>query len=200
LYSGELALRFIVLGVKCLVNPWVQFDALLVSASVLETMILFPLVYFFSINMENSPLGMLMVFKVLRLFRLARTVRLLAQFKVLWMLVRGLMGSVNTICFTFIIIFLIIYLFACIAIELITKFSSPDRDVIYDEMVELYFKDMFTCMMTLTQFVTLDSVGAIYSVLIPYSWITFSVYFFGFILIVSIALMTWSPRSSWRGA
>jgi Ca2+-binding EF-hand superfamily protein len=189
LYSGELGLRFLVLGMKCLLNPWVQFDAVLVAASVLEALILVPLVWIFGISLENSPLGMLMVFKVLRLFRLARTVRLLAQFKVLWMLVRGLMGSVNTICFTFVIIFLIVYLFACIALELITKYRGDNRDAAYDEVVALYFRDMGTSMMTLTQFVTLDSVGAIYSVLIPYSWLTFSAYFFGFILIVSIALM-----------
>jgi Ca2+-binding EF-hand superfamily protein len=189
LYGGELGLRFIVLGIKCLTNPWVQFDAVLVAASVLEALILPPVVFFLGVDTENSPLGMLMVFKVLRLFRLARTVRLLAAFKVLWMLVRGLMGSVNTIFFTFVIIFLIIYLFACIALELITKFDSPARDAVFDEYVELYFKNMLTCMMTLTQFVTLDSVGSIYSVMIPYNWGLFSLYFFGFILIVSIALM-----------
>ena len=48
----------------------------------------------------------------------------------------------NTIFFTFVIIFLIIYLFACIALELITKFDSPARDAVFDEYVELYFKNV----------------------------------------------------------
>merc|ERR1719482_894811 len=107
-----------------------------------------------------------MVFKVLRLFRLARTVRLIAQFKVLWMLVRGLLYSLNTIFFTFVIIFLIIYIYACLALELITKSSFRDDDV-FNTMVELYFPDMPYTMMTLTQFVTCDSAASIYGAFIP---------------------------------
>merc|ERR1711937_277040 len=121
IYTAELSLRIIVLGIKCLTNPWVQFDAVIVGVSLLEGAILAPMVYLLDINMEDSSLGLLSAFKVLRLFRLARTVRLLVQFKVLWMLVRGLLGSMKTIFFVFIIVSLIIYLFAVLGIELITK-------------------------------------------------------------------------------
>jgi hypothetical protein len=130
----------------------------------------------------------MMVFKVLRLFRLARTVRLIAQFKVLWMLVRGLLYSLNTIFFTFVIIFLIIYIYACLALELITKSSFRDDDV-FNTMVELYFPDMPYTMMTLTQFVTCDSAASIYGAFIPYNPLLYSIYFFGFLLVVSVALM-----------
>ena len=87
---------------------------------------------------SDSPLAFLMVFKVLRLFRLARTVRLLAQFKVLWMLVRGLMCSLNTIFFTFVIMFLIIYVYACIAIEFITKSDLREEYTEFNHLVESY--------------------------------------------------------------
>ena len=146
-------------------------------------------VYLLDINMEDSSLGLLSAFKVLRLFRLARTVRLLVQFKVLWMLVRGLLGSMKTIFFVFIIVSLIIYLFAVLGIELITKLDSPERDAVYNEYVDIYFRDVITSMMTLTWFVNCDSIASIYSVLIPYNGWLFSLYFFGFVLLVSRAVL-----------
>ena len=122
-------------------------------------------------------------------YLLVRTVRLFAQFKVLWMLVRGLLGSINTICFTFIILFLLVYVFACVAIELITKAPLRGNDSEFDMLVDLYFKDMWTSMMTLTQFVNLDSIGGIYRAIIPYNLFVYTFLFSGFILIVSVALM-----------
>ena len=45
IYTAELSLRIIVLGIKCLTNPWVQFDAVIVGVSLLEGAILAPMVY-----------------------------------------------------------------------------------------------------------------------------------------------------------
>jgi Ca2+-binding EF-hand superfamily protein len=44
-------------------------------------------------------------------------------------------------------------------------------------------------MMTLVQFVTLDSIGDIYRRMIPYKFWTYCLFFFSFILVVSISLM-----------
>ena len=182
-------MRFIVFGRPCLKNGWVQFDAFLVAVSMLQSLIVEPLVYVTGADESMKGLGFLMVLKVLRLLRLARTVRLFAQFKVLWMLVRGLLGSINTIFFTFIILALLVYVFACVAIELITKAPLRGNDSDFDQLVDLYFKDMWTSMMTLTQFVNLDSIGDIYKQLIPFNYVVYTLIFFGFILIVSVALM-----------
>merc|ERR1719502_2459103 len=70
---------------------------------------------------DGGAVGMLLVLRTFRLARLARTVRLLAQFKVLWMLVRGLLSSAGTMAYIFILFFLILYVFACMGVELITK-------------------------------------------------------------------------------
>merc|ERR1719454_2358265 len=89
---------------------------------------------------SSDDLGPIMVLRVLRLLKLARAVRLFSQFKVMWMLVRGLLSSLQTMCYTFILLFLIIYLFANLAIEMITKdarlrAAEPE----YDELVMTYF-------------------------------------------------------------
>merc|ERR1712118_424532 len=44
-------------------------------------------------------------------------------------------------------------------------------------------------MITLVQFVTLDSIGAIYRRMIPLKPVYYSIFFFSFILVVSISLM-----------
>merc|ERR1719333_892923 len=71
-------------------------------------------------NVSNE-LAPLMVLRVMRLLRLARSVRLLVQFKTLWMLVRGLLTSATTMFYTFMLMILILYVFACLGVEIITK-------------------------------------------------------------------------------
>jgi hypothetical protein len=130
----------------------------------------------------------LLVLRMLRLFRLARAVRLLVQFKTLWMLVRGLIGSASTIAYTFGLIVLILYIFACMAMELITKkhLNSPEPGIA--DCVADYFPDIQVAMLTLLQFVCMDSIGSIYRPLILQDPMLI-VFFLPFILVVSIALM-----------
>jgi Ca2+-binding EF-hand superfamily protein len=131
-----------------------------------------------------------MVLRVLRLLRLARAVRLFSQFKALWMLVRGLLSSAGTISYTFLLLALILYLFANMAIELITKDEElRSQDAEFDQIVQDYFPDLFTTIMTLTQFVNLDSIGQIYRRIIPHKKVELTVFFGLFLLIVSISLM-----------
>merc|ERR1719261_777923 len=89
-------------------------------------------------------LGPVMVLRVLRLARLARTVRLLAQFKELWMLVRVLMSSAGTMFYTFLLIFIILYVFACLGIELITTdVELREDDPEFNRLVETYFPNIY---------------------------------------------------------
>ena len=106
------------------------------------------------------------------------------------MLVRGLLSSAGTISYTFLLLALILYLFANMAIELITKdeeLRSQDAD--FDRIVQDYFPDLFTTIMTLTQFVNLDTIGEIYRRIIPHKKVELTVFFGLFLLIVSISLM-----------
>jgi voltage-gated sodium channel len=188
-YTTELSLRFFAHGRSCLDSGWVRFDALLVSLG-----IVFNIVSPLATMMMGPPTGtnnleMFAVLKVLRLMRLARAVRLLAQFKALWLLVRGLLGSGTTMMYTFLILFGLVYVFACLALEVITKnFSARAEYPIYNERVEVYFSNLPRSMLTLVQFLTLDSIGTIYAPLIICEP-TLAVYFVTFLLVCSIAMM-----------
>merc|ERR1719382_500943 len=68
--------------------------------------------------------------KMIRLFRLAKTVRVLVQFRTLWMLVQGLMYAVMPMFWTAILMTVVIYVFAVIAMETIL-ISDADGDSNY---------------------------------------------------------------------
>merc|ERR1719327_391309 len=114
----------------------------------------------------KETLGPLMVLRVLRLFRLARAVRLLVQFKTLWMLVRGLISSAGTIMYTFILLFLMLYIFACLSVELIFKSEQKKHHADFKQLVDEYWCDLPTSMLTFVQFVNLDSAAGIYAPMI----------------------------------
>merc|ERR1719443_347692 len=76
------------------------------------------------------------------------------------------------------------YVFTCLGLEVVKRNTRVQHLPEVDE----YFKDFSTTMLTLFQFVSFDSVGAIYKPLIlADGFLAF--YFFPFMLIVSIALM-----------
>ncbi|CAD7955155.1 unnamed protein product [Amoebophrya sp. A120] len=184
IYMLELLARFYGFGLGCLKSGWVMFDAILVFVGVLSTWVL-PSIF----SETPEELGPLLVLRVLRLLRLARAVRLLVAFKTLWMLVRGLLSSAGTMCYTFVLIFLILYVSGVLAVELITKNKSQYADdAQLAAIVDNHFNGLFDTMLTLVQFVTLDSIGGIYVPMIRREP-GLAIFFMGFILIVSVALM-----------
>merc|ERR1719421_2778035 len=121
IYSTELGLRFFAHGRHCLKSGRVCFDLFLVATSLISMAIVEPLLRNSTDEGSAAALGSLMVLRMFRLGRLARAIRLIAQFRTLWTLVRGLFGNIDTVMYTFILIFIILYIFACMGIELITK-------------------------------------------------------------------------------
>jgi len=191
-YLGELGVRAAAYGVTMLTDRWVQFDILLVSMGVTtEWLLRIPFCGGNQCNVDG--LGFIMVLRTARLFRLARTVRLLIQFKELWMLVRGLMDSASTMCYTLLMMFIIIYIFSSVGLELITKHRftdglHPEYDAEFAEHVDLLFGTLPKTMLSLVQFSTLDSVHAIYLPIVRKDPILMT-FFLGVILVVSVVLM-----------
>jgi len=174
-----------VLGRECLNDNWVRFDAALVVLGVITQWVLQPLVG------EIEGIGPLMVLRTARLLRLARAVRLLVKFRELWMLVQGLVNSASTMFYTLVMLFVVLYIFSSISMELITnntlnKGPSPDPE--FAALVAVHFASLPRTMLTLMQFATLDSMNLIYIPLIEKDW-TLAIYFVSLILVVSIALM-----------
>lgn len=185
-YSLELFLRFFAQGLNCLRSGWVIFDLVLVGMGVISTWVVTPIM---GKGAMADELGPLMVLRVMRLLRLARAVRLLVQFKTLWMLVRGLLSSAGTMIYTFSLIALILYVYACLGMELITKNPLALEDESFREAVEDHFSSIPHSMLTLTQFVTLDSAASIYKPLIRKDPFMLTAYFMSFILVVAVSLM-----------
>jgi len=189
-YVAELALRFFAYGISCLKNPWVAFDFVLVFMGVVSNYIVGPIIQNLGEGSKSVQDGMagLLVLRMLRLFRLARAVRLLVQFKTLWMLIRGLLGSAGTIAYTFGLILLILYICSCMAMELITKKWIDTDDEAIATLVNDLFPSIPVAMLTLLQFVSMDSIASIYHPLIVKDPVLL-IFFLPFILVVSISLM-----------
>jgi len=182
IYVIELLLRFFGWGVSVWKNPWVRFDTVLVIVGIINTWVMK------AVRSGSKDWAFLMVLRLMRLGRLARTVRLLVKFRVLWMLVRGLLSSAGTMFYTMVLVTIMLYVFGAMAIELITNNALVDTDAEFRSIVEANFSSLWGAMLTLVQFVCLDSISTIYRPLIqkaPYLLI----YFAGVILVVPIVLM-----------
>lgn len=190
-YVSELSLRFFAMGPQCLRSNWVRFDLALVGMGVSSTWIIEPILTAVVSEQKESEelLAPVLVLRVLRLLRLARSVRLLVQFKTLWMLVRGLLSSAGTMFYTFMLMALILYVFACLGVELITKNRSLIEDEVVGDIVADRFSSISVTMLTLVQFVTLDDASQIYTPFIRRSPWLLGAYFMIFIIVVSISLM-----------
>jgi hypothetical protein len=136
-------------------------------------------------------LGAVMTLRVMRLLRLARAIRMFVQFKTLWVLVRGILSSMGTVIYTFILLFFFCFMFAIIAIELIAKpvIQNPEK---YTEeeyrVVQDCFGSLEKSILTFVSLTTVDNSASTYFPLImeqPGRLIVFV----PFLLVVSIALM-----------
>jgi len=133
------------------------------------------------------------VIRLLRIARLARVVRLLGQFKTLWLLVQGLLASGRTLLWTVIVIGVVVYIFSILGMELIAV--DPDLDLSmpknanYNDFVGNNFDGLWETMLTIFLLgVTMDNIGQTWKSLILVKPWLFG-YFLLLFLVVSLALL-----------
>ncbi|CAE7741607.1 Cacna1h [Symbiodinium sp. CCMP2592] len=178
-YSLELAIRAIALQSKCIRDGWFIFDAILVTSAYIEQ-----LLSLFSVQSEQQ----IMILRLLRLIRLVRTFRMIRQIKSIWRLLYGLLTCGELLISTLALLGMVIYVFAVLGLETIASNQEMREDDNIQRLLDERFSSLGVTMMTLTQFVTLDSLSSLYLPLIKKNaWLMF--YFLGLIIIVSIALM-----------
>ncbi|CAE7225333.1 CAC, partial [Symbiodinium microadriaticum] len=179
-YLTELVLRLGVYGIFVLKSHWVKFDAFLVTASTVDIVV--------NLVSKSEFLKQVMLVRLLRLARLARALRLMVQFQTLWQLVQGLFHSIGTIMWTFLLVTLLMYIYAVTGMELIRVEPDLALDHPYNVAAGGSFRDLMDAILTLLQVFSMDSIGSIYRPLIKQNTICF-IYFFLALLILSIALM-----------
>ncbi|CAE7288746.1 para [Symbiodinium pilosum] len=185
IYSLELLVRFLAGGCAVFCNVWFLLDFFLVTVGVLAVLL--------KLLGPNSPLSVdgfekILIVRGLRLLRLVRALRMFEHFKVVWHLVYALLSAGRTVMSATALISFTLYIFACVAVEIITKDENILADPETSEIVRVYFNSLPRASLTLMQFVTLDSIAAVYSPLImkkPY----LAVYFASILIFVSIGLM-----------
>jgi len=183
-YIAELAAWFIGFGCACLKCNWVKLDCFFVSMGILTNWVV-PLAMS---GANDSSLGTLTVLRTMRLLRLARAVRMLYKFKELWILVSGFMASGSTMFYTMVLVTVILYCFSCIGIELITNNPIRSEDGGFDAIADQYFSSLPVTMLSLVQFLSMDSVAGMYTPLIRADG-KLVIYFSMLVLIVSIVMM-----------
>ncbi|CAK9024062.1 unnamed protein product [Durusdinium trenchii] len=183
IYFVELVLRSFAGGMQNLKDLWFWMDLFLVALGI-WALVLLPIAGGTDLGFER-----LLVFRGLRLLRLVRALRMVNHFKIMWRLVYGLLTCGQTILSTMALIIISLFVFACVAVELISKdteLSKANEEVA--EIVEVNFGSLGKTIMTLFQFVTLDSISAIYFPLITAKPFLVLV-FLPILVVVSIGLM-----------
>jgi len=130
----------------------------------------------------------LLIIRGLRLLRLVRALRMISYFKVMWRLVYSLLTAGGTMLSTTALLCLTLFISGCIAVEIITQDSDLKNDPVTGPIVEVYFASLPTSILTLVQFVTLDSIAAVYFPLMQVKP-TLVFFFLPIGLVVSIGLM-----------
>eukprot|EP00929_Paragymnodinium_shiwhaense_P019914 TRINITY_DN1342_c0_g1_i2.p1 TRINITY_DN1342_c0_g1~~TRINITY_DN1342_c0_g1_i2.p1 ORF type:complete len:631 (-),score=91.76 TRINITY_DN1342_c0_g1_i2:318-2210(-) len=181
-YWSELCLRLYAFRLEfCMRSTMIKVDFAIATCALVDIALTFG---------EMDWLGQLTILRILRLLRIARAARLTVHMHTLWLLLSGLLSSVGTMFWTFVLISFISYAFAVLGV-LIFPPTDLNIDTPFNELAVMYFGGMGTTMLTLIQVLTLDSVGSIYRPMIlegDMPWTTF-VYFVLYILFVSVALM-----------
>jgi len=192
LYWIELILRLHADGVRqSMSSMWILFDAVLCLIASFSSWVVEPVVKQGS-NSDRGGWAFLepvMALRIMRMVRLLRALRLLVQFKTLWRLVQGLGNSIGAMVWTCVLLAMTLYVFSCMAVELITKDGSLRHESEQIRMiVDEHFATVPGVMLTLLQFATMDSIAAVYGPIVrarPF----FIILFAPILLIISIALM-----------
>mmetsp|Transcript_70417 Transcript_70417/g.153537 ORF Transcript_70417/g.153537 Transcript_70417/m.153537 type:complete len:487 (-) Transcript_70417:377-1837(-) len=175
----DLLLRVLGYGWTWLLEKENFLDIFLVVMSVLVTWILVPL------GASVELVRKLTVFRTLRMVRIARAVKMRPEMKEMWSLLKGLVDSTETLCWTYVMIGVLLYFFGILSTSLIAKqerFSD-------DDMVQTYFGDVPASMLTLFQIMTLDSWSSIVRELMDGGQVWIGCFFVVFITISQFVLM-----------
>lgn len=188
-YIIEISMRFFAFGFMASMRlSAVQFDALLILLGASCAWVLEPIAGDSGTGTSADALGPVMVLRMFRLLRLGRTLRLLRVFSRIhefWLLVRGFVNGLGIMTCTVVMFTLFIYVFSCMGVEIITKHPLNTSDEVFRQHVEDHFANLPLTMLTLARFAVLDNTSEIYVPLVRRDpWLF--IYFGSIILVISL--------------
>eukprot|EP00931_Biecheleriopsis_adriatica_P065595 TRINITY_DN4009_c0_g3_i1.p1 TRINITY_DN4009_c0_g3~~TRINITY_DN4009_c0_g3_i1.p1 ORF type:complete len:553 (-),score=130.07 TRINITY_DN4009_c0_g3_i1:55-1713(-) len=179
-YLIEFMLRIGTYGLALFKSDWIKFDFFLLFTSSLDFIV--------GAIATSSELKQVMLIRMLRLFRLARAVRMLAAFQTLWKLVVGLFACLTTLVWTFMLITILMYVAAIVGLEFFKADPQQPLDHPYNVAVSDNFANFMDAMLFQLQIFSLDSIGGVYRPLTKHNFVSMA-YFVVLILVMSIAFM-----------
>eukprot|EP00438_Fugacium_kawagutii_P026680 Skav219938 [mRNA] locus=scaffold2879:46388:47569:+ [translate_table: standard] len=152
LYTTEISLRLWAGGFALFRSPWFLLDFFLVCVGIIA-LVVAPVVG----GDQVEAIGKVLVVRGLRLLRLARALRMVGHFKVIWRLVYGILTAGHTMLSVTALVVLWLFIFACVAVEIITMDPDLRIDPTTEYVVSSSFGSLPRSILTLLQFVTMDS-------------------------------------------
>jgi hypothetical protein len=173
----------------CLNDRWFCFDMLLVGIAILSQWLVPLFVYLTTPGVgEFIGLEKALIIRILRLGRLLRALRVIESFKDLWKLVAGILRSTRTVASACILIFITLYVFALVGVEVVRKDETLLDDETTRDLILGHFDSVFGVLLTLVQFANADSIASLYDPLIRVQP-SLAFYFGGVWIVVTILLM-----------
>lgn len=147
-YLIELTMRLIAYGGDFFYSGWNLMDLGLIVLAIVD------LVFYFSVG--GSSLDVMVSLRLMRLLRLGGLVRLLRFFKPLYLLVAGIMVSIKTVVWAWLLMSLIIYVFGLVFYRALKTDMCPGGVAADDEELQVYFGSLGSSLATVFQITTLE--------------------------------------------
>lgn len=196
LYTVEVSIKLLGFGFgECFSDLWFRFDVFIICVGLVGKVVT-------SIGDSEvlaSWCKQLLLVRICRLVRLVRALRMFRIFKQMWSLVYGLISSMSTMLSALGLLLLATFLYACLGVDLITKDSDLAADDDTAGIVASNFSTVMQTMLTLVQFVTMDSIAAFYMPLVARKPLL-ALYFMSAVLLISISLMNLITAALVEGA
>lgn len=183
-YIIDIVLQLLAFGRMSFCDGWFIFDFALVVLHFINVGLYKPIAG----HTSGTFFDRVMVIRIFRVLRLLRSLRLLKQFRTMWSMVYGLLKSFSTLLSALALIGVTLFAFSCLGVELVTLDDTSFAGADLQAIVNANFGSLFQTLLFLVQFVTCDSIAAVYVPLIKAKPIL-AFYFLALLLIVSIALM-----------
>lgn len=147
IFFGEMLLKFKHLGWDYYLDKWNVLDYHLVVFSFIDL--------FLSIVFNGkADMKMMSAFRIVRMARLVRNVRLLHMFRELWMLVKGFIDTLATLFWVGVMLFMIVYVAAILLTILVGHSDWYDEQLTHNPT---YYGTLIRSMWTVFQVITLES-------------------------------------------